>query len=56
MIVGLLLIVASSYRQTIQAYPDGGGAYTVAKSNIGGPQTIIASTPFYLGDWEPERM
>ena len=34
--IGLLLwIVALSYRQTIHAYPSGGGAYIVAKDNIG---------------------
>jgi amino acid transporter len=31
----LLLVVVFSYRQTIHAYPDGGGAYRVAKENIG---------------------
>ncbi len=31
----LLLVVVFSYRQTIYAYPDGGGAYRVAKENIG---------------------
>ncbi len=34
-IVGLLIILAISYRQTIQAYPGGGGAYIVAKENLG---------------------
>lgn len=34
-IVGLLVIVAISYRQTIFAYPNGGGAYTVTKDNLG---------------------
>ena len=29
----LLAIVATSYRQTIHAYPSGGGAYIVAKEN-----------------------
>ncbi len=33
-IVGLLVLVAISYRQTIFAYPEGGGSYTVAKDNI----------------------
>src|ERR1700755_962659 len=32
-IVGLLVLVALSYRQTIFAYPGGGGSYTVAKEN-----------------------
>jgi amino acid transporter len=31
----LLIIVAISYRQTIHAYPSGGGAYIVAKENLG---------------------
>ncbi|HYJ92265.1 MAG TPA: APC family permease, partial [Pyrinomonadaceae bacterium] len=31
----LLIIVSVSYRQTIHAYPSGGGAYIVAKENLG---------------------
>ena len=31
----LLAIVATSYRQTIHAHPSGGGAYIVAKENLG---------------------
>ena len=31
----LLLILTSSYRQTIFAYPNGGGAYIVARDNLG---------------------
>src|SRR5947208_10152083 len=31
----LLAIVAASYRQTIAAYPRGGGSYIVAKDNLG---------------------
>ncbi len=34
-IVLLVIIVASSYWQTIHAYPSGGGAYIVAKENLG---------------------
>ena len=34
-IVGLLLVLNVSYRQTIHAYPGGGGAYIVAKDNLG---------------------
>src|SRR3984893_725481 len=34
-IASLLAVVAFSYRQTIHAYPTGGGAYIVAKENIG---------------------
>lgn len=34
-IVGLLVLLALSYRQTIYAYPSGGGAYIVARDNLG---------------------
>ncbi|GAC1642742.1 MAG: APC family permease [Herpetosiphon sp.] len=34
-IVGLLIILTLSYRQTIFAYPGGGGAYIVARDNLG---------------------
>src|SRR5207248_10808545 len=39
----LLAIVAFSYRQTIHAYPTGGGAYIVAKENIGPMAGLIAA-------------
>lgn len=43
-IVVVLVIVAISYRQTIHAYPSGGGAYIVAKENLGtGPGLIAAA-------------
>ena len=38
----LLAIVATSYRQTIHAYPSGGGAYIVAKENLGITPGLIA--------------
>ncbi len=34
-IATLLAIVVISYRQTVQAYPQGGGAYLVSKDNLG---------------------
>src|ERR1019366_7601357 len=34
-IIILLAIVSFSYRQTIMAYPQGGGSYTVASENLG---------------------
>ncbi len=34
-IVILLVIVTASYRQTVMAYPSGGGAYIVARDNLG---------------------
>lgn len=43
-IIGLLVIVYLSYRQTIAAYPDGGGSYSVASRNLGkGPGLLAAS-------------
>lgn len=34
-IVGLLAVLVLCYRQVITAYPDGGGSYTVARTNLG---------------------
>src|SRR3954471_21823528 len=42
-IAALLGIVAFSYRQTIHAYPKGGGAYVVSKENIGQTAGLIAA-------------
>src|SRR5690349_23175538 len=42
-IVGLLVLVALSYRQTIFAYPGGGGSYTVAKDNLGVSTGLVAA-------------
>ena len=38
----LLAVVAASYRQTIHAYPSGGGAYVVAKENLGVTPGLVA--------------
>jgi amino acid transporter len=35
LIIGLMAIVAISYRQTIKAYPHGGGSYRVSQENLG---------------------
>jgi len=42
-ITALLAVVAFSYRQTIHAYPTGGGAYRVAKENISPMAGLIAA-------------
>ncbi len=42
-IVILLGIVTISYEQTIHAYPDGGGAYIVARDNIGSTPAEVAA-------------
>ena len=42
-IAALMAIVVASYRQTVRAYPMGGGAYRVAKENLGAPAGLIAA-------------
>ena len=44
----LLLIVAFSYRQTIHAYPSGGGAYIVAKENVGETAGLVAGAALLI--------
>ena len=43
-IITLLVIVYFSYRQTIAAYPAGGGSYTVARFNLGAPASLLAAS------------
>jgi amino acid transporter len=43
-IVALLVIVVASYRQTVRAYPDGGGAYAVASANLGRNAGLAAAS------------
>src|SRR5580704_5197947 len=44
----LLGIVYFSYRQTIAAYPNGGGSYTVAKENLGQGAALLAGAALAL--------
>ena len=44
----LLVVVAFSYRQTIMAYPGGGGAYIVARDNLGTIPSLVAATPLLI--------
>ncbi len=44
----LLAIVALSYAQTIQAYPNGGGSYIVAKENLGTPPGLVAGAALLI--------
>lgn len=44
----LLAIVVVSYRQVIKAYPGGGGAYTVAKDNLGPTSSLLAAAALLL--------
>jgi amino acid transporter len=43
LIVALLIVVTFSYRQTIRAYPNGGGSYIVAHANLGVLPGLIAA-------------
>ena len=43
-IVVLLAVVIASYRQTCRAYPNGGGAYTVARANLGESAGLAAAS------------
>lgn len=47
-IAALAAIVATSYRQTIRAYPNGGGAYVVAKENLGAPASLMAGAALFV--------
>ncbi len=47
-IVVLVAIVAASYRQTIRAYPQGGGAYIVVKDNLGTFPGLIAGAALLI--------
>jgi amino acid transporter len=44
----LLITVAFSYRQTIMAYPQGGGAYIVARENLGMIPSLVAAAPLLV--------
>ena len=47
-IIILLTIVYFSYRQTIDAYPGGGGSYTVARENIGAGAGLLAAAALLI--------
>ncbi len=42
-VVALLVVVTFSYRQTIRAYPNGGGSYIVAHANLGTMAGLVAA-------------
>ncbi len=48
LIIVLLAVVYFSYRQTIAAYPHGGGSYTVAKENLGIGAGLLAAAALML--------
>jgi len=47
-IASILAIVVFSYRQTIHAYPSGGGAYIVARENLGEIPSLIAASALLI--------
>jgi amino acid transporter len=48
-IVALLAVVTTSYVQTIHAYPNGGGAYIVARDNLGDAPAAAAGAALLFG-------
>jgi amino acid transporter len=47
-VVGLLVIVVASYRQTCYAYPNGGGAYAVSRENLGEDAALVAASSLLI--------
>jgi amino acid transporter len=47
-IAAMLAVIVFSYRQTIAAYPNGGGAYIVAKENLGRLPSLIAAAALLI--------
>jgi amino acid transporter len=47
-VVVLMMIVFFSYRQTIEAYPQGGGSYTVATENLGENAGLLAAAALMI--------
>jgi amino acid transporter len=47
-IAGLIALVVTSYRQTILAYPQGGGAYVVSKDNLGTVASLVAAAALLI--------
>lgn len=47
-IIILLLLLVLSYKQTIDAYPNGGGSYIVAKENLGEKPGLIAASSLII--------
>lgn len=44
----VLLVVVASYRQTVRAYPSGGGAYIVAHDNLGEKAGLVAASALLI--------
>ena len=44
----LIVVVVFSYRQTIEAYPQGGGAYVVSRENLGSTVSLVAAASLLI--------
>jgi len=51
-ILALFVILYFSYRQTIAAYPNGGGSYTVASENLGDMAGLFAAAALMIAKRE----
>jgi amino acid transporter len=47
-ILALIIIIATSYNQTIHAYPNGGGSYIVASDNLGTMPGLVAGAALLI--------
>ncbi len=47
-ILGLLAVLYASYRQTIEAYPNAGGSYIVARENLGTNLSLLAGAALLI--------
>lgn len=47
-VAGLLALVVISYRQTVRAYPNGGGAYIVSRENLGDTAGLLAASALLI--------
>ncbi|MBI2938740.1 MAG: APC family permease [Thaumarchaeota archaeon] len=47
-IAGLVVIVALSYREVVHAYPQGGGVYNVAKTNLGETPALLGASSLII--------
>src|SRR3954471_1606819 len=47
-VVVLLVVVVASYRQTCEAYPNGGGAYAVSRDTLGEDASLVAASALLI--------
>ncbi len=47
-VVALVAVVVLSYRQTLHAYPEGGGCYIVARANLGSTMSLVGASALLI--------